>query len=192
MAIMPFINQFKRDGESYQKICERNRNSGSKGGKQKLANASERYRLQTNLADSDSDSDSKKEKNKINNKKDGGEEKKKINLAFAECLQVIEIAKSFDEYSPAYIFENKTTNAVVLGMGGIQGISKATIDSYWKHDFKETWKLYKQTNKASTKASGNLRKKTGKFKYIRENDPAYGREEILIDNEIEKVPEAKI
>jgi len=68
MAIMPFINQFKRDNESYKKVCEGNRNNGSKGGKRKVANATERYRLQTNLADSDSDSDNKNDKDKEDKK----------------------------------------------------------------------------------------------------------------------------
>lgn len=134
-------------------------------------------------------------KEEIKNK-EIGEEKGKINIAFAECLQVIEIAKSFSEHSPAYVFENKTTNAVVLGMGGIKEISKTIADKsdlgYWKHDFEKTWKICKQMGKTSNKASGNLKKKSGRFKLIREKDPAYGKEEILIDNDIETVPEVEI
>lgn len=33
MALMPFVNQFVRDDEKYQKIVDRNRNNGSKGGR---------------------------------------------------------------------------------------------------------------------------------------------------------------
>jgi hypothetical protein len=58
MAFFSFKSQFKRDEEKYKKKCEVNRANGSKGGKQKVANATERYRTRTNLADSDSDSDS--------------------------------------------------------------------------------------------------------------------------------------
>lgn len=150
-----------------------------------------------NVNDNVNDNYNEKEIKKINNKKNfGEEEKEKINIAFAECLQVIEIAKKFDEYSPAYLFENKITNTVVLGMGGIKELSKTIADksdlSYWKHDFEKTWKTYQRVGKTSNKASGNLKKKSGRYKLIREGDPAYGTEEILIDNKIEIIPEIKI
>lgn len=69
MAITPFINQFKRDSEKYVLTVEKRKLAGSKGGKQKLANASKSKQSVENLADSvnvnDSVSDSKSDsKNK--------------------------------------------------------------------------------------------------------------------------------
>jgi hypothetical protein len=38
MAVTPFINQFKRDGQKYESIIERNKSNGSKGGRPKNSN----------------------------------------------------------------------------------------------------------------------------------------------------------
>lgn len=61
----PFLNQFKRDAEKYENTCQARKKAGSKGGKQKVANASKSKQKVANLADSDSknksESDSKKE-----------------------------------------------------------------------------------------------------------------------------------
>ena len=69
MVFIPFKNQFIRDNEKYTKTCERRAVAGSKGGKQKVANASKCLQKVANVADSvsknksdsksDSDSDSK-------------------------------------------------------------------------------------------------------------------------------------
>jgi len=56
MAITPFINQFKRDLEKYKQVIEKRKQAGSKGGKQKLANASKCKQKLANVADSVSDS----------------------------------------------------------------------------------------------------------------------------------------
>ena len=65
MAIVPFVNQFIRDDENYQKTCEARRLAGGKGGKQKVANASKSKQRLAKLADSDNkndnDSDNKNE-----------------------------------------------------------------------------------------------------------------------------------
>jgi hypothetical protein len=53
-----FKSQFIRDDEKYKHKSETNKNNGSKGGKQRVANAKSRKRLQAFQADSDSDSDS--------------------------------------------------------------------------------------------------------------------------------------
>ncbi len=58
IALLPFLNQFKRDSENYLKVCEARRLAGGKGGKQKVANASKSKQKVANLADSDSKSDS--------------------------------------------------------------------------------------------------------------------------------------
>lgn len=67
LALTPFVNQFLRDDEKYKITCERRKEAGAKGGKQKVANASKSKQKIANLADSDSknksdsDSDSKNE-----------------------------------------------------------------------------------------------------------------------------------
>ena len=62
MAIAPFINQFKRDGEKYINTCKARSLAGAKGGKQKVANASKCKQKLANLAESNS-----KNKNKSDN-----------------------------------------------------------------------------------------------------------------------------
>jgi len=63
IAFSPFKNQFSRDDEKYAKTCERRAIAGSKGGKQKVANASKSKQKQANLADN-------KNKNKNKTKSD--------------------------------------------------------------------------------------------------------------------------
>jgi hypothetical protein len=74
MVFLPFKNQFNRDDEKYKTVCNRRKIAGSKGGKAKVANASnckQELANKANLADSDSknksDSDNKsKSKSKSN------------------------------------------------------------------------------------------------------------------------------
>ena len=56
LVFTSFLNQFKRDDESYKITCEARKLAGSKGGKQKLANASNCKQKVANLADSESKS----------------------------------------------------------------------------------------------------------------------------------------
>ena len=65
VAFSPFKNQFLRDDEKYIKTCERRAIAGSKGGKQKVANASKSKQTVANVADTKN-----KNKNKTNNKSD--------------------------------------------------------------------------------------------------------------------------
>lgn len=60
IAFSPFKNQFIRDDEKYTKTCERRAIAGSKGGKQKVANASKCKQELANVADT-------KNKNKTKN-----------------------------------------------------------------------------------------------------------------------------
>ncbi len=68
MAVTPFINQFSRDDSKYEKVVERNRDNGSKGGRPKepkkpsglLANP-----LEPKKADNDNDSVNDKEKDNV-------------------------------------------------------------------------------------------------------------------------------
>ena len=64
MVFVPFRNQFKRDLEKYDKRCETNRSNGSKGGKQKVANASKGKQSLATLADKDSDKDKERDSKK--------------------------------------------------------------------------------------------------------------------------------
>lgn len=70
IAFSPFKNQFARDGAKYENTCKARAAAGSKGGKQKVANASKCKQKAANVADSDSKSknDSKsdsKNKNEV-------------------------------------------------------------------------------------------------------------------------------
>lgn len=77
MAITPFINQFIRDEENYEKTCQARRIAGSKGGKQKVANASNCKQSVANLADNKNDNknDSKSDNDSNNNKKESNKRK---------------------------------------------------------------------------------------------------------------------
>ena len=65
IAFSPFKNQFFRDDEKYAETCKRRAIAGSKGGKQKVANASNSKQELANVADTNN-----KNKNKTNNKSD--------------------------------------------------------------------------------------------------------------------------
>ena len=65
VAFSPFKNQFNRDNEKYVKTCESRAIAGSKGGKQKVANASKSKQDVAKLAD---------KKNKTKNKSDNDKE----------------------------------------------------------------------------------------------------------------------
>ena len=57
IAFFSFKSQFERDSEKYQKTCEARKEAGSKGGKQKVANASKSKQDIANVADNDNDND---------------------------------------------------------------------------------------------------------------------------------------
>ena len=67
-----FLNQFKRDEENYKNTCDARKIAGSKGGKQKVANASKSKQKVAKVADNDSKNKSESEsenenKNEIKN-----------------------------------------------------------------------------------------------------------------------------
>ena len=64
MAIAPFVNQFQREDENYKKVCETRKKAGSKGGKQKVANASKCYQKLANAYEKDKDKDKEKDNDK--------------------------------------------------------------------------------------------------------------------------------
>jgi len=57
IAFSQFKNQFQRDNEKYENTCKRRAEAGSKGGKQKVANASKSKQKVANVAENDSKSD---------------------------------------------------------------------------------------------------------------------------------------
>ncbi len=75
LVFTTFLNQFRRDDENYKITCEARKLAGSKGGKQKVANASKCKQKVANLADNKSESKSESKnknvnKNLNNNKED--------------------------------------------------------------------------------------------------------------------------
>ena len=113
LVFTPFLNQFIRDDIDYEKTCEARREAGSKGGKQKVANASKCKQKVANVADSDSksdsDSDSKNESKKelpifINkNLFDGfAEVRKKLKKPLTEKAQEL-IIKKLSEFESKQI-----------------------------------------------------------------------------------------
>ncbi len=89
IAFSPFKNQFFRDDEKYVKTCERRAVAGSKGGKQKVANASKCKQEVANVADT-------KNKNKTNNKSDNDKEvidTSPLNLTEYELSEMVRIRK---------------------------------------------------------------------------------------------------
>ncbi len=77
MVFLPFKNQFARDDSKYLETCERRAIAGSKGGKQKVANASKSKQKVANVADSVS-------KSKSDSKSDSDSKKEVTNDRFAE------------------------------------------------------------------------------------------------------------
>jgi hypothetical protein len=115
VAFSPFKNQFLRDDEKYIKTCERRAIAGSKGGKQKVANASKSKQAVANLADTKN-----KNKNKTNNKSDNYSKDiyqqiaDAYNEVFPHLPQVVKvsqkrkshIAASINEFKKDFGFDN--------------------------------------------------------------------------------------
>jgi hypothetical protein len=66
MAVVPFVNQFIRDGKDYEKVCDRNRINGKKGGRKKRETKTQKTQsLQVGLnVDGLQDLEENKEQNK--------------------------------------------------------------------------------------------------------------------------------
>lgn len=106
IAFSPFKTQFIRDNEKYEKTCKARAEAGSKGGKQKVANASKCKQSVANLADSDnknksdsdSDSDSENDSNIIKSSKDDLCPHQEIINLYHEALPMMPKVK---EWTPA-------------------------------------------------------------------------------------------
>ncbi len=66
LVFTSFLNQFRRDDENYKITCEARKLAGSKGGKQKVANASNCKQKVANLADNKSESKSESKNKNVN------------------------------------------------------------------------------------------------------------------------------
>lgn len=84
MCFLPFRNQFKRDLEAYNEVCEKNKINGSKGGRPKKSEENpknpsgfiETQKTQPNPKNLDSDNDSK------NDSDSKSKNKKELNIEF--------------------------------------------------------------------------------------------------------------
>ena len=108
VAFSPFKNQFLRDDEKYIKTCERRAIAGSKGGKQKVANASKSKQTVANVADTKN-----KNKNKTNNKSDNYSKDiyqqvaDAYNEVFPHLPQVVKVSQKRKSHISASINEFK-------------------------------------------------------------------------------------
>ena len=143
MAIAPFINQYKRDDKNYQTTCERRRIAGSKGGKQKVANASNSKQHLANLADSDSKSDSDSKKDSKNKKEKQLEQFESFWNIYNKKTGRAEVEKKFIAALKKDSFENI--------LSGLQAFvkSRGEDSKYWKNPStwlnQECWKDELQT-----------------------------------------------
>jgi hypothetical protein len=71
VALMPFINQWKRDLIQFEKVCERNRNNGLKGGRPKNPVGileTQKKRLEPKKAERESDKENDNDKESVSTK----------------------------------------------------------------------------------------------------------------------------
>ena len=149
IAFSPFKNQFFRDDEKYVKTCERRAIAGSKGGKQKVANASNSKQEVANVADTNN-----KNKNKTKNKSDNYSNN--IHQQIADSWN--EVFK--DELSAV----SKVTKKRITAINGCINEMKGTV-----HDFSklETWtNLFLYVKSIPFLMGGNDRGWTISFDFI--------------------------
>lgn len=133
IAFSPFKNQFIRDNEKYSETCKRRAEAGSKGGKQKVANASKCKQKVANVADSvnDSDSDSKNDsKNKSDSKKEKDVYKNIVGLdvpVFEKYLKYRKDAK-IKKLTPQ---GEKLAANKLIGFGEQEAVVNQSISNGW-------------------------------------------------------------
>lgn len=150
MVFLPFKNQFNRDDEKYIKTCEARAKAGSKGGKAKVANASNGKQMlanQANLADSDNNSDSDSDSGSNSNNESGNEKGKsgRFTPPTLEQVQVycLERNNSVDAFSFINHYESN---------GWMRGKNKIK-------DWKACVRTWEQNQKSKTNSSHNLQNK---------------------------------
>lgn len=155
----PFLNQFIRDEENYRNTCERRREAGSKGGKQKVANASKSKQKVANLADSKSDSKSDSDsdsKNKSDNKNILKEQFESFWIIYNKKVSRADAEVKFKRALKKDSFEN-----IMSGLDKYVK-SRGEDSKYWKHPStwlnKECWNdEYKTGDQNSSKSNTNQR-----------------------------------
>jgi hypothetical protein len=120
----PFLNQFKRDGQKYQNVVERNKINGAKGGRPKTQDNPLVY-LETQINPSEpkkADKDKDKDKDKdIDNKKDkdiSNKPNKEIHVGFESDFQEL-----WQHYTPVVVSNGNFTN---------KGCKQTALNSYKK------------------------------------------------------------
>ena len=136
IAFSPFKNQFKRDDEKYKKTCERRALAGSKGGKQKVANASKCKQKVANLADN-------KNKNKTKNKNDSDKDIKRSSRFTPPSLEEVKTycQERLNFVDPQNFIDHYTTN------GWMRGKTKVKC---WKACVR-TWEKNSKSNQQGAK-----------------------------------------
>ena len=108
LAIMPFVNQWKRDLIQFEKVCERNRQNGLKGGRPKnpVGNlGTQKKQAEPKKADSDNDNDNDNESDTVKRKRSApapAPTLEEVQTFFKENGYSVEIAtKAFRYYADA-------------------------------------------------------------------------------------------
>ena len=128
MATTPFLNQFKRDGIKYNNVCEARKLAGSKGGKQKVANASKCKQKVANLAENDNDSDND---NENDSKKEEGE-----NFQIFWNKYDYKKSRSKSEASFKTALKKESFENIIAGLENYIK-NRGTDPKFWKHP--TTW-----------------------------------------------------
>jgi hypothetical protein len=128
MATTPFLNQFKRDKIKYNNVCEARKLAGSKGGKQKVANASKCKQKVANLAENDNDSDND---NENDSKKEEGE-----NFQIFWNKYDYKKSRSKSEASFKTALKKESFENIIAGLENYIK-NRGTDPKFWKHP--TTW-----------------------------------------------------
>ena len=127
IAFSPFKNQFSRDDEKYSETCERRAIAGSKGGKQKVANASKSKQTIANVADSVS-----KSKSVSKSDSDNDSNKEVTNTRFAEFWDLY--GKKVDRPKCENKFSKLTSTEIVLLFTNLPLYIKSKPEKQYRKD----------------------------------------------------------
>ena len=167
IAFSPFKNQFARDDDKYVKTCERRAIAGSKGGKQKVANASNCKQEVANVADTKN-----KNKNKTKNKSDSDNDNKSEDIIidrFAEFWDLY--GKKTDSAKCKSKFSRLSKSDIELLFEKLPAYIKSTPDKQFRKN-PITWlngkcwndEIILQNNKSKSIHTFETQKyKSGKF-----------------------------
>ena len=151
MATTPFLNQFKRDGIKYNNVCEARKLAGSKGGKQKVANASKCKQKVANLAENDNDND-----NDNDNKNDKKEESENFEIFWNQYDYKKSRSKSEASFKTA--LKKESFENIIAGLENYIK-NRGADPKFWKHP--TTWlnsESWSDEYKAKTSNHNNFNK----------------------------------